>query len=315
MPGARGVRGARARGARAVRRVGRADRGRARGAHGPGPPPADPGVERDRTGPRPTRALDQRPKERFCTNPGTPQARRAHVRHRAGRPCGASARGGPRQLGPASPRPPGTRARSGRVSATISRSTAGSTVTVRTPLARTDSTRELRQDGDAEPRADQADHRRIVVGREVDARGEARALAHLAPAGGGSAGSPRSRAPSASSPMPTDPRAASRCPSGTSPTSRSVSSGRTTRSSHSPAPRPPPLVAEGERHVAVALAQHLDRARRLGLDQGDPGAGVRRRAGRRGRSAPAWSCRWGRRPAGPGRRAARRWRRPPPRPR
>ncbi|EYT84462.1 hypothetical protein CF54_01460 [Streptomyces sp. Tu 6176] len=34
------------------------------------------------------------------------------------------------------------------------------------------------------------------------------------------------------------------------------------------------LVAEGERHVAVARAQQLDRAGRFGLLQGDPGAGV-----------------------------------------
>ncbi len=36
-----------------------------------------------------------------------------------------------------------------------------------------------------------------------------------------------------------------------------------------------PLVPEGEGHVAVALTQHLDGSRRLGLLQGDPGAGVR----------------------------------------
>ncbi|CAK7281656.1 hypothetical protein SGPA1_12449 [Streptomyces misionensis JCM 4497] len=35
-----------------------------------------------------------------------------------------------------------------------------------------------------------------------------------------------------------------------------------------------PLVAEGQREVAVALAQQLDGARGLGLLQGDPGAGV-----------------------------------------
>ena len=39
--------------------------------------------------------------------------------------------------------------------------------------------RELRQDRDAQPRADQADHRRIVVGGEVDAGGEAGRLADL----------------------------------------------------------------------------------------------------------------------------------------
>ena len=254
------VRGARAGGARAVRRVGRADRGRARGAHGAGAPPADrrasttgPGAPAPDSGaitPEETFLHAARARAAPCSDRPSTSAAAGRGASAARAPSSRpSARRGARQLVQRR-RHRRDLARSGSVSATISRCTAGSTRTAVRPLGPYRLQRQLRQHGHPQARADQADHRRVVVGREVDARGEARALADLdqmaaaarAARDPGLVGQLADRRPC--------PRAASRCPSGTRPTSRSVSSGRTTRSSHSaPAAgsRRAPPVAEGER--------------------------------------------------------------------
>ena len=96
-------------------------------------------------------------------------------------------------------------------------------------------------------------------------------------------GQPAIHGSSASSPMATDPRPGQPVPFG----DQADEPVREQRPHHQVVPllgARRALVAERQRHVAVALAQHLDRARRLGLHQGDAGAGVRgAQGGERGR--------------------------------
>lgn len=167
---------------------------------------------------------------------------------------------------------------------------------------------QLRQDRHAEPRADQAHHGRVVVGGEVDA-GVKPASSQTSTSCRRQRGQPAIQDSSASSAMPTDPAPASRCPSGTRPTSRSVRIGRTTRSSHSACPAP----------YRKARATSQSPSRSISIERGGSASTRRpwcrdaRPAARRARWGRAWSCRWGRRRAGPGRPGARRSRRPPPR--
>ena len=227
---------------------------------------------------------------------------------RVGRYC----RRPPAPAAPASPPPPGTWARSGSVSATISRRTAGSSAHGAHTPGPYGLDGQLGQDGDAEARAHQPDHRRIVVGREVDARGEAGPLAHLDQL---AAAARAARDPGLLGEFPDGDglRAfASRCRSGTRATSRSVSRGRTTRSSHSSAPAAPSY------RKASATSQSPSRSRptecgRFGLLQGDAGAGVRGAQGGEGRRDEGGAAAGEGDEPDPARPAARRWRRPPPR--
>ena len=243
MPGTRGVRGARAGGARAVRRVGRTDRGRARGAHGTGPQPtglgggtgAPPRTRRTvlpsgatarvhaehrcraavRTSPRqPTGTFaaceyaEHAPIPSTSVRSGTPPGRQRAAASARSRPasrssvaatagtCGQVGQGQRDDLALAPRAPPSRCAR---------------------PLGRTDSIASSGRTATPRPGADQADHRRVVVGGEVDARGEAGTARRPRPAGRGSAGSPRSTTRRRARRSPTaTPAPASRCPSGTS---------------------------------------------------------------------------------------------------
>ena len=314
VPGPRAVRGARAGGARAVRRVGRADRGRARGTHGAGAQPPGVGVVAsapDRADhPRTTegtflhRTRGHRASPLPSRTVGAACAAAAHASARAARASCSSVAA-----------TAGTWARSGRVSATISRRTAGSSVTVRDALGPYGLDGQLGQDGDAQARAHQADHRRIVVGREVDAGREARALAHLhqlAPAAR-AAGDPRLGGEFADGDGPDPAQPVPLADEADQPVrqQRPYDQVVPLRRASAPAPR-----RSGRR--ARCRSRPRAASRPSAAARPPPGRrGCRggRRAGRRGRSGRGWSCRWGRTPAGPGRRAGRRWRRPPPRPR
>ena len=232
MPGPRRVRGARPGGTRALRRVGRTDRGRARRADGPGPQPADRRrhAGRPRIGPagRPPASTDSEEtflqsaaEDRPCA-PGRqrPRPRQLVQRRRHRRDLRQVGQGQRDDLpvGPPAPPPP---------------SATPWPYATRAPAPAAPPPRDPRRPGRPPPGSRRSRSRSAGV--------KPAPLAHLhqmAPAAR-AARDPRlvgqfRRWPTAPGRRPAGAR------SGTRPTSRSVSSGRTTRSSHSSARRQRP---------------------------------------------------------------------------